>query len=196
MKKILFVLLAGMLLAGAFGVMESVSAVEKTKDCCVLRSTIEIDAPTAANPKRVVRCVSGNEVGADRVANDNDGTPGFLGCGGTDCTTAIGCVGWGGTPGDCIGLYETAFTAAERQKVWGIMCTLSMVHNVTDWVFYFVLILAVLMLVIGGAFYITAAGDPEKAGRGKMILTLSVVGLVIAVIAKLIPSLVRFFVGM
>jgi hypothetical protein len=77
-----------------------------------------------------------------------------------------------------------------------ICCTLEMVHNVTDWVFYFVLILAVLMLVIGGAFYITAAGDPEKAGRGKMILTLSVVGLVIAIIAKLIPSLVRFFVGM
>ena len=77
-----------------------------------------------------------------------------------------------------------------------ICCLLDTVHAVTDWVFYFVLILAVLMLVIGGAFYITAAGDPEKAGRGKMILTLSVVGLVIAIIAKLIPSLVRFFVGM
>ena len=76
-----------------------------------------------------------------------------------------------------------------------ICCTLDIVYTVTDWVFYFVLIFAVLMLVIGGAFYIAAAGDPEKASRGKAILTLCVVGLVIALIAKLIPSLVRFFIG-
>lgn len=80
-------------------------------------------------------------------------------------------------------------------KDHSICCVVDIVYTITDWVFYFVLIIAVLMMVIGGFFYITAAGDPEKVGRGKMILTLSVVGLVIAIIAKLIPPLVRFFLG-
>jgi hypothetical protein len=53
-------------------------------------------------------------------------------------------------------------------------------------------IVAVLMIVYGGFTYITAAGDPAKAGSGKSILTFAIIGLAIALIAKLIPSLVRF----
>ena len=79
---------------------------------------------------------------------------------------------------------------------WGMVCLLNTVYNVTNWVFYIMTLIAVLMIVFGGFTYITAAGDPAKAGKGKSILTYAIIGLAIALIAKLIPSLVRFILGM
>jgi len=55
---------------------------------------------------------------------------------------------------------------------------------------------AVLVIVYGGFLYITAAGDPSKAEKGKTALTLAIIGIVIALIARLVPSAVRFIMGM
>ena len=74
----------------------------------------------------------------------------------------------------------------------GVCCMLNTVYTVTNWVFYIMTLIAVLMIVFGGFTYITATGDPAKAGKGKTILTYAIIGLAIALIAKLIPSLVRF----
>jgi hypothetical protein len=78
---------------------------------------------------------------------------------------------------------------------WGVCCMLNTTYVVTNWVFYIMTLVAVLMIVFGGFTYITAAGDPAKAGKGKTILTYAIIGLAIALIAKLIPSLVRFILG-
>ncbi|MDD5738906.1 MAG: pilin [Candidatus Pacebacteria bacterium] len=80
-------------------------------------------------------------------------------------------------------------------KDWGIVCMLNTIYTVTNWVFYILTLVAVLMIVYGGFVYITAAGDPAKAGSGKSILTFAIIGLAIALIAKLIPSLVKFIIG-
>ncbi len=77
----------------------------------------------------------------------------------------------------------------------GICCMLNTVYTVTNWIFYIITIIAVLMIIYGGFVYITAAGDPTKATQAKSILTFAVIGLAIALIAKLIPSLVKFILG-
>lgn len=77
----------------------------------------------------------------------------------------------------------------------GVCCMLNTIYTVTNWIFYIMTLIAVLMIVYGGFTYITAAGDPAKAGKGKTILTYAIIGLAIALIAKLIPSLVRFIIG-
>ncbi len=78
------------------------------------------------------------------------------------------------------------------QKEYGLVGMFNVLYNVTNWVFFLMTIAAVLMIVFGGFTYITAAGDPAKAEKGKTILTYAIIGLAIALIAKLIPSLVRF----
>ncbi|MDD5738908.1 MAG: pilin [Candidatus Pacebacteria bacterium] len=77
-------------------------------------------------------------------------------------------------------------------KNYGIVGMFNIIYNITNWVFFIMTLVAVLMIVYGGFVYITAAGDPAKAGSGKSILTFAIIGLAIALIAKLIPSLVRF----
>ena len=77
----------------------------------------------------------------------------------------------------------------------GMCCMLNTIYTVTNWIFYIMTLIAVLMIIYGGFVYITAAGDPAKATSGKSILTFAIIGLAIALLAKLIPSLVRFILG-
>ncbi|MDO8524562.1 MAG: pilin [bacterium] len=77
----------------------------------------------------------------------------------------------------------------------GTCCLLNTIYTVTNWIFYIITLIAVLMIIYGGFVYITAAGDPAKATTAKSILTFAIIGLAIALLAKLIPSLVRFILG-
>jgi len=84
----------------------------------------------------------------------------------------------------------------ERSAEFGVVAMFNTLYTVTNWVFYIMTVVAVLMIVFGGFTYLTAAGDPGKAGKGKSILMYAMIGLAIALIAKLIPSLVRFILGL
>jgi len=79
---------------------------------------------------------------------------------------------------------------------WGMYCLVNSINSVTDWIFYLMMVFVVVMIVIGGATYMLAAGNPERAGRGKGIIIYGIVGLVIALLARLIPSVVKMIVGM
>ncbi len=78
---------------------------------------------------------------------------------------------------------------------WAAYCTIDAIYTITDWVFWIVLVLAVLMFVIGGGMFVAAAGDPERAAKGKKVIIYGIIGLVIALLAKLIPAVARFLVG-
>ncbi len=79
---------------------------------------------------------------------------------------------------------------------WGMICMVDSIMTVTDWIFYILLLVAVIMIIIGGFMFITSAGSPEKATGARQILIYAIIGLIIAVLAKLIPSIVRFVIGM
>lgn len=55
--------------------------------------------------------------------------------------------------------------------------------------------LAVLILVIGGIMYMTAAGDQQKTGKAKAALTAAVVGIIIVLTSFLIISFVLKSLG-
>jgi|SRR3989338_3039906 len=57
------------------------------------------------------------------------------------------------------------------------------VGTIVNYFLTFTGIIAVLFIVYGGFLYITSAGDPEKAKKGKTILIYSIIGIVIIVLA-------------
>lgn len=77
----------------------------------------------------------------------------------------------------------------------GFCCLMNTIYKVTNWLFYILILLVTVFIIYGGFVIITASGDPEKAGKGKQILTYAIVGLAIALLARVIPSLVRFIIG-
>ncbi|MDD4990431.1 MAG: pilin [Candidatus Pacebacteria bacterium] len=167
MKKVFAIVLAISLMAGVFGaVAVAMAQDEQLQECCHLNQGITIDS-TTYNAKDVV----GQKGGACDLNNDGKVEEGEV-------------------------IPDTATGTNKPAENWGMICLLNTVYTVTNWVFYIMTIVAVLMIVFGGFTYITAAGDPTKAGKGKGILTFAIIGLAIALIAKLIPSLVRFILGM
>jgi len=64
--------------------------------------------------------------------------------------------------------------------------------------FFFTLAIYILPIVIvgGGLFWITSAGNPEQAEKGKRIITYSIVGFVIIILAKGLINLLKGSLGM
>ena len=73
---------------------------------------------------------------------------------------------------------------------WGMVCLLNSIYNVTDWVFRFALVLSVLVGLAAGFLFMTAGGDPRKLEQSKNILFWMIIGVVIAVLEKLVPSII------
>ena len=89
--------------------------------------------------------------------------------------------------------YESGIDVESQE--WGTVCLLNSIYNVTNWIFYFFLAIAILIGVIAGFQFMTAAGDPAKVTAARALLMYMVIGLVVAALAKVIPTLVRTVVG-
>jgi len=77
----------------------------------------------------------------------------------------------------------------------GMCCLLDTLYRITSWIFFIMMVLAVLMIVIGGIMYMTAGQSPDNAVKGKNFITFAIIGLVVALIARFIPPVVKFFLG-
>lgn len=67
-----------------------------------------------------------------------------------------------------------------------------LISAVINFLFNVALILAPLMIILGGFYFLTSGGDPEKVKRGKNIILFSVIGLLIMLLAK---GFIEFIMG-
>jgi len=75
-------------------------------------------------------------------------------------------------------------------KQWALICLINTVNVIVNWIFIALLIVAVALIAIAGFMWITAGGNAEKQGQaGKMILA-AVIGIIIAVLARVIPGII------
>ena len=61
---------------------------------------------------------------------------------------------------------------------------------VINWVFYFALVIAPLMIILGAFLFLTSAGDPAKTTKAKSIIIWAVVGLGVILFSKVIYSII------
>lgn len=70
-----------------------------------------------------------------------------------------------------------------------------LVEAIINFIFNIALVLAPLMIIIGAFYFITAGGIPEKIKTGKTIITYTLIGLVIVLLAKGIIVVLRQAIG-
>jgi len=87
----------------------------------------------------------------------------------------------------------TVLTSSDAD--WGMLCLLDSVYSVTDWIFYGLLSLVSVLTVYGGFAIVTAGGDSEKVGKGRDYIVYATLGLVVAFLSKVIPSIAEGIVG-
>lgn len=69
------------------------------------------------------------------------------------------------------------------------------VVTISDWMFYFLILLAILFVVVAAYKYLTAAGDPEKVKNANHTLMYAAIAIVVGLLARVVPDLVGSIVG-
>lgn len=77
-----------------------------------------------------------------------------------------------------------------------LVCTYSLVLWVTNILFITLLAIAALFIVLASFMFVTAAGSEDKRNKAKNFFLYAVVGIVIAVIARVIPAIVLGLIGL
>ncbi|MEK9153604.1 MAG: pilin [Patescibacteria group bacterium] len=192
MKKILSILVLSVLVVSLVAPLAALAqgkATEKLRECCIIRRAFEIEKSSVsvgAVPGAVVACTKATVAPFDLPAacklakGDSIGPNGLTTATATICPTLT---------------LETAIVSNHSAN-WGIICLLNVVYYVTDWIFYLMMIAVVIVFVIAGAKYMMSSGDPEKTKSAKNLMIFGIVGLIVALIAKLVPSVVRMIVAM
>ncbi len=86
-------------------------------------------------------------------------------------------------------------TPAHQTKKWGLCCVVDSIYNVTDWLFYILMAGVAILFILAGFFFMTAGGDPTKISQSKRFVLYGIVGLVLALMARIIPSIIKRFVS-
>jgi len=79
---------------------------------------------------------------------------------------------------------------------WGMYCLLNTIYNVTDWIFIILMLIVVVLIITGAFMFATAGGNPEKTTTARNFILYAIIGLVVALIARAVPTIVRLVMGM
>lgn len=63
------------------------------------------------------------------------------------------------------------------------------------WLFMGIMLVAVVYILLAAYNYLTASGDPKKVDKANHMLLYAVIGVIVAVMAKNIPSIAASIVG-
>ena len=66
----------------------------------------------------------------------------------------------------------------------------STIRNVLNTVYLYVGIIATIVIIIGGVFYMTSQGDPSKLAKAKNTIMYGIIGLVVVLLSFAIVSFV------
>jgi hypothetical protein len=77
----------------------------------------------------------------------------------------------------------------------GIAGVGSLLCTIFNWLFYFLVILTIIFVVVAAFRYLFAAGDPEKVKSAGHMLIYAAVAVVVALIAKAVPSVIGTLMG-
>ena len=91
--------------------------------------------------------------------------------------------------------FENPPTVGGRPATCAICCIMDTIYTIADWVFYIVLAVAIIFVIYGAYLIMTAGGAPDKIKNGRDFILWSIVGLIVGLLAKSIPSIARTIIG-
>lgn len=70
-----------------------------------------------------------------------------------------------------------------------------LIGSLVDFIFWVAVAIAPIMILVGGFYFLTAAGDPQKIQTAKKIILWTIIGFVIVLLAKGIISMLEQILG-
>ena len=145
--------------------------------------------PVPSDPLDSCNCVPGGDcdcrLGADTVTCDDEGF---------EC--------WCDVDGDerndlpCKRMNNIApFDNFGVTKSWGTCCLVDTIYNITDLVSYILLSIVGIIYIIAGYLFVFTGGDPYKRSQAQNFVMYGTIGLVLALLSKVIPAIVKSLVA-
>jgi len=94
----------------------------------------------------------------------------------------------GDVVGPVLGGGPPAVTVATDK--WGTICLINTVNVIVDWIFLFLIVLAVAFIAIAGFMWMTGRGEPEKQKAAGQMIAAALIGIVIAILARVLPAVI------
>ena len=66
-----------------------------------------------------------------------------------------------------------------------------LILNIVNFIFTLALPIVVIMIIVGGFMFVTAAGEPAKIQQGKQLILWAVIGLIVILLARGIIDLLQ-----
>ena len=85
---------------------------------------------------------------------------------------------------------------ADSGPKWGMFCLMNTFYSITDWIFVIMVAIAGLLIIIGAFILLTSAGTPEKISSGRGYIMYAAIGLIVGLLSKAVPALVKMISGM
>ena len=67
----------------------------------------------------------------------------------------------------------------------------AVITGIVNWTYKIALVVAPLMIMVGGFYLITAAGGPEKVITGRKIITWTIIGIVVVLLATSVKLVIE-----
>lgn len=77
----------------------------------------------------------------------------------------------------------------------GVCCVMDTVYTVTDWIFVAVVVIVIIFILWGAYNLLTSQADPAKIKLGRDQIMYAAIGMIVALLAKAIPLIVRSVLG-
>jgi len=91
--------------------------------------------------------------------------------------------------------YGKGASVGESNPSWGVICFLNMMNIVINIIFIALMILVIIMVLMGAFKLMTAAGDTAKVTAGRNQIMYAAIGLIVALVAKAVPSIISALFG-
>ena len=79
---------------------------------------------------------------------------------------------------------------------YGACCLFNSIYVVTKWLSGIIAALVGIFIIVGAVMIITAGGVPEKVTAGRNYILYAVIGMIVFLFARAIPSIARAIMGM
>ena len=67
--------------------------------------------------------------------------------------------------------------------------------GILNWVFWGLIIFAIIMFLVGGYYYVTSAGEADKVSKANKTLLYAAIAVVVALVAEGLPYIVSSFLS-
>jgi hypothetical protein len=85
---------------------------------------------------------------------------------------------------------------AQDAETPGVSDLDAVITNIRNWIVGLLVVLATLLLTVGGLRYVLAGGDPGEVNKAKDTLKYAALGYLVAVLAPILVEILRGFVGL